>query len=93
MAKFQKPNQYHKPSETAVNQPGENPEVPRNSEMAIAQPAEAPAGKPKQVCGINGCMTWYDDTVVMKRHRERQHGLGAENLNKPRPRNAEIKLA
>lgn len=89
MPKFQRKSDYRRPDETAV------PEI----EEAIApSPMEAPVIMPKEaptqrICGINGCTTWYDDPVVMERHRRRQHGIGGENLNKPLPRNPNIKLA
>jgi len=48
--------------------------------------------KPKNICGINGCTTQYDNPIIMKRHRERVHGIGgAPNINVPAPRNPEIK--
>ena len=88
MAKFKKPTQYEQhPSEMAVTGPKEHPE-PRIAEKPVSAPSERP------VCGIKGCMTWYDDPAIMRRHRERQHGVGgSSNENQPKPRNAEIKLA
>ena len=74
--------------------PEENPEAPGPAEVPPQPgPQEAPAVEPRRVCGINGCTTWYDDPVIMKRHYQRQHGLyGPPNLNQPKPRNAETKL-
>jgi hypothetical protein len=61
------------------------------AERAIIQPAEAdlplvvevpegPASVQRDVvpreCGIAGCRTWYEDPLVMKRHRFREHGIG-----------------
>jgi hypothetical protein len=95
MAKFKSPNQYRqRPAEAAVIAPAEAPQAAHDREDVVIHPSEKPAIAPKEICGINGCTTWYDNPLVMKRHRERAHGIGAEpNLNQPKPRNAEIKLA
>ena len=89
--KFQKKeNCLPQPLETAVIEPEETI-APSPAEAPVIMPKEAPVRK---ICGIGGCTTWYDDPIVMKRHRERQHGIGGqENLNKPKPRNQNIKLA
>lgn len=71
--------------------PSETPEVTAQ-ERAVIVPQEQPAEKPKEVCGIDGCTTWYDDPAMMMRHRERQHGIGIRNLNRPLPRRGPMKL-
>lgn len=77
------------PLEAAVDGP-EEVLVPSAAEAPVVMPKEAPA---KKICGINGCTTWYEDPAVMKKHLERQHGIGVQNLNRPKPRNANIRLA
>lgn len=89
MPKFKRPGQYQR------LRPEEAPMAgPKEGQQQDPRPAERPAAAPKEtpVCGIGGCTTWYDDPVVMERHKRRQHGIGGEDLNKPRPRNAEVKL-
>ena len=80
MAKFRKPAAY----QTAIKLPDEYPVAPPIVERAIIEVAEAPRVGPK-MCGIRGCLTWYDDPVIMDRHRLRCHGIGVINRNKPKP--------
>ena len=80
MAKFKKPTSYL----TAIKLPDEHPTAPKAAEQAIIEVAEAPRAGPK-MCGIRGCLTWYDDPVIMDRHRLRVHGIGVTNRNKPKP--------
>jgi hypothetical protein len=87
MPKFQK--KYPNPSEIAVMQPEEVAQ-PELVEIAVVVPEEAPVIK---VCGIGDCTTWYDDPAIMKKHYERQHGIGIKNLNRSLPRNADIKIS
>lgn len=94
MAKPRKQSESrHEADESAVIVPQEQPEAQYHAETAVVTPSETPAARPVEVCGINGCPTRYRDPALMKRHRERQHGIGGQNLNKPLPRNANIKLA
>ncbi len=96
MAKFRKPSEYtQSPSETTMAGPQEHPELQQSAEdVVLPEPSETPAVRPREVCGINGCATSYESRVLMQRHRERQHGIGgAPNLNQPKARNANIKLA
>jgi hypothetical protein len=87
MPKFQKPNIYPRPLERAVPLIAEQPEVPEEQEQAVIDPSEKPMADPSQVCGIGGCQTWYEDPVVMKRHYERQHGIGGPpDMNQPKER-------
>ena len=77
------------PQEVAVSVPRETPVV-----QAVETPVAGPQEAPRKVCGINGCTTWYENPIVMKRHLERQHGIGGEqNRNQPAPRHSEIKLS
>jgi len=80
MAKFRKPAAY----QTAIKLPDEHPKSPAPAEKAVVEVMEAPTVKPK-MCGVRGCLTWYDDPVIMDRHRLRVHGIGAKNRNKPKP--------
>jgi len=82
-------NSQPRPLEAAVDGP-EEVMVPSSPEAPVVMPKETPA--PKK-CGINGCTTWYDDPIVMARHKYRQHGVDVENLNRPLPRHANVKLA
>ena len=88
MPKFQKKNV--KPREAPATIPEEG--APREyAEAAVITPMETPV---VQICGINGCTTYYENPIVMQRHRERVHGIGGEpNLNNPKPRNQNIKPA
>lgn len=74
------------PAEAAIVRAKEKPAT-KPEEAAVTGPQET---APVRVCGIEGCTTWYDDPVVMERHRRRQHGIGGENLNKPKPRNPAV---
>lgn len=73
-------------AETPQIVPRETPMDGRPEEMIIMEPRERPEKKPQTICGIGGCTTWYDDPVVMKRHYQRQHGIGLHSdLNQPKP--------
>ena len=71
--------------ETTVQKIDEQPAVVID-EVIEAAPSETP------VCGIGGCLTWYDDPAIMRKHKIRQHGIGIESLNKPLPRHADVTL-
>jgi len=94
MPKFKKKSAYQPfddplPEENMVAAP-EEVIAPSAPEAPVIMPKESG----KKICGINGCTTWYDDPVVMARHRQRVHGIPApKNLNQPKPRNEKIKLA
>ena len=76
------PQWREEPAATWSESPGVEPE-----ERAVMEAAESPTVQPQE-CGINGCRTWYDDPIVMARHRERVHGIGGQsNQNQPEPRN------
>jgi hypothetical protein len=100
MPKFQKKQDHNKPSDgtekqgprEAVSVAPEESAVPEPLDASTVGPEETQEVKEEKVCGIGGCRTWYDDPVVMKRHRERVHGIGIKNLNKPKPRNELIKM-
>ena len=84
------PLRQHQPKEAPSVVPQETL-IDDASEIPSIKPIEGPQIK---VCGVNGCTTWYDDPVVMKRHYQRVHGVNDHpNLNQPAPRNSEIKLA
>lgn len=93
MAKKHEKKPEIQPEEAAVLAPQEAVQVAPNEQPEAQGPREDQAIKQKKVCGIGGCTTWYDDPELMKKHLRRQHGIGAENLNKPKPRNKDIKLA
>ena len=90
MAKFKKPNQYRpSPSEMPEAGPVEPGTEKLNYELSpTAHPQETPGNEPvMEICGINGCGTRYSDPAIMKKHKERQHGINVVNLNQPKPRN------
>jgi hypothetical protein len=99
MPKFRKKNLYPQPDDYEAQEPQPDENMVAGPEESIApSPPEAPVVMPKEpaanICGINGCTTRYDDPVVMARHKERVHGIPApKNLNQPKPRNENIKLA
>lgn len=77
--------------ERAIVAPAELPAAQKGSETAVIVPhAQEPAPREtaRPVCGINGCTTWYDDPVVMEKHRRRQHGIGVANEYPPKERTA-----
>jgi hypothetical protein len=86
-----------RPEEMPSPQPAEQPMAePEESIQIEAQeaPQAKPAEKAQRICGINGCHTWYDDPQLMDKHRARVHGIPPpDNLNKPKPRNEDVKLA
>ena len=60
---------------------------PRPKEAAAPEPIEPTAMGPDEVCGVNGCQTRWTDPEVMRRHKQRVHGIGApQNRNQPRGR-------
>jgi hypothetical protein len=82
------PSKYHQPKETPFISPDETP-TETISESSIPKPKETPQGK---ICGIHGCLTWYDDPTIMKRHYQRVHGINDfPNMNQLTPRNLNIK--
>lgn len=98
MPKFKKKQDYKKqPSEPEADQKPKESVTAGPEEIVVPSDPENPVIMPKEtaekkICGIGGCTTWYDDPVIMERHRKRQHGVGVENINKPKQRHAEIKL-
>ena len=67
--------------------PAERPaKIPQEQTVMAPQEASDPGPAEAPVCGINGCRTWYDDPIVMERHRRRQHGIGEKNDYPPAPR-------
>jgi hypothetical protein len=94
--KFQKrqQNPLPQPLEAPAVVITEGPLEMTSIETAVAVPEEKPEAGPRHVCGINGCATWYENPIVMERHRQRQHDFGGPaNLNQPKPRHSDIKLA
>lgn len=92
MVKFQKREKYPlRPQETNVVEPMEAPEIKAIEEPTGAGPQEK---TPDYICGINNCTTFYKNPILMAKHKERVHGIPApKNLNQPKPRNENIKLA
>ena len=81
--KFRRRNIAANVTETFPLTPQEKPELEtlRTIERTIVVPTDPPVRQ----CGIGGCTTWYDDPVVMERHRRRCHGIGVVNRNRPKP--------
>lgn len=63
------------PKEATQPRPLEVGYTPR-IEKAVAEPDETPTVKPEHICGIDGCKTIWADPEIMKRHRQRVHGIG-----------------